>query len=192
MVIEADMRRGGWAMTLRGIAAVVFGLVALWYPRAAVDAFVVFFAIFAFADAILDCILAATLGSAGLSRGWFASAALLSTVAAVAAIAFPRITFLALVYVVAARAIAMGCVEIGAAAAWRELDDPWQLGVAGVLSVILGALLFASPRAGGLALVWTIGVYAIAAGTALSLLGARMVGPRLQPSLEQMQREART
>jgi len=47
-------------------------------------------------------------------------------------------------------------------------------GLSGVLSIVLGILLFMSPAQGGLALLWTIGVYAIVFGVMLLVLGVRM------------------
>jgi uncharacterized membrane protein HdeD (DUF308 family) len=165
-------------MILRGVAAVIFGLIALAYPGAAAGAFVIIFAVFAFADAILDFFIAATMGRAGLKWGWYVFAALISIAAGVVAIAYPSITFLALLFLVAARAIVTGFLEIGAAFSWRAHDDRWLLGVTGVLSVILGILLFSNPATGSLALIWSIGVYAIVLGAALAVLGIRMVRDR--------------
>jgi uncharacterized membrane protein HdeD (DUF308 family) len=165
-------------MILRGVAAVIFGVIAIAYPSAAASAFVIVFAVFAFADGILDFFLAASLGSAGMRWGWYVFAALVSIAAGVAALAYPSITFLALVFLVAARAIVMGFLEVGAAASWRDLDDRWLLGLVGVLSIVLGVLLFSNPSTGGLALVWTIGFYAIVMGAAVGVLGIRLLRDR--------------
>lgn len=162
-------------MVLRGVCAVIFGLIAIRYPGAAAGAFVIIFAVFAFADAILDFFVAGTMGRLGLRWGWYAFAAIVSIAAGVVALAYPGVTFLALVFLIAARAIAMGIVEIGAAASWRERSDRWLLGLTGVLSVIFGVLLFSNPGTGSLALVWSVGFYAIAFGAAVAVLGIRMV-----------------
>jgi len=174
--LESRRRRAGWAMALRGIIAVIFGLIALRYPGAAMGAFVVIFAVFAFADAILECVTARALGRLGLRRSWYVVGALASIAAGILAIAYPRVTFLVLVLLVGARAIAIGIVEMAAALSWRELDGRWLLGLTGALSIVLGILLFASPLQGGLALLWTIGVYAIVFGAMLLVVGVRVVG----------------
>ena len=172
---EAHRRHGGWPLALRGIAALIFGLIALRYPSAAAGAFVIVFAVFAFADAILEFVVARTLGRVGARWGWYVFAALVSIAAGVVALAYPRITFLVLVLLVGARAIVMGALEIAAAASWRGRDSRWMLALAGALSIILGILLFASPGVGGLALLWTIGVYAIVLGIMLVTLGAQLI-----------------
>lgn len=175
---ESDRRRTGWAMALRGIVAVIFGLVAMRYPSAAAGAFVIIFAVFAFADAILEIVVASFLGRSGLRWGWYAVGALASLAAGIVAIAYPQITFFALVLLVGARAVVVGALEIGAAVSFRELDSRWLLGLVGAVSIVFGLLLFASPSRGGLALIWTIGIYAIILGVVLFALGIRLVGGR--------------
>jgi uncharacterized membrane protein HdeD (DUF308 family) len=163
-VLESQRQRAAWAVALRGIVAVIFGLIALRYPGAAAGAFVIIFSVFAFADAILEFMVASMFGRMGLRWGWYAVAALVSIAAGVLAIVYPSITFLVLVLLVGARALVMGILEMGAAFSWRELDGRWLLGLTGALSTVLGILLLASPSTGALALLWTIGVYAIVFG----------------------------
>jgi uncharacterized membrane protein HdeD (DUF308 family) len=174
VVIESHHRQAGWAMALRGIVAVIFGLIALRYPSAAAGAFVIIFAVFAFADAILDFVAASAFGRMGLRWGWYVFAAIVSIAAGILALAYPRVTFVVLVLLVGARAIVMGILEIGAAFSWRELDSRWLLGLTGALSIVLGILLLASPTQGGLALMWAIGVYAIVSGVMLVVSGVRV------------------
>src|SRR5262249_14925011 len=83
-------------------------------------------------------------------------------------------TLFVLVLVVGARPI-VGCLlEMGVAFTWRELESRWLLGRTGALSIVLGILLFAGPAQGGLALLWTIGVYAIVFGLMLLVFGVRV------------------
>ena len=169
-LVESRSRQAGWAMALRGVVAVIFGLIALRYPSAAAGAFVIIFAVFAFADAILEFVVARTAGRIGARWGWYVVGGIVSLVAGVVALVYPTATFFALVLLVGARALATGIVEIGAALTWRELDSKWLLGLTGALSIVLAVLLFASPVRGGVALLWTIGVYAIVLG--VMMLGA--------------------
>lgn len=171
-------------MILRGIVAVIFGIYALRYPSEAAGAFVIIFAVFAFADAILEFFIGVNFGRLGMRWGWYVFAGLASIAAGIVALAYPSATFLALVILVAARALVMGFLEIGAAASRSELDsrDRWLLGLTGVLSTVLAILLFASPSTGGLALVWTIGVYAVVIGASAIVLGARLLRSRELPS----------
>jgi uncharacterized membrane protein HdeD (DUF308 family) len=172
---EPLLRHAGWAMALRGILAIAFGIIALRSPGMAAAAFVVVFAIYAFADGALEFWLAARFGRAGMRWGWYAFAGVASIALGVIALVYPQVTLLALVLLVAIRAVVLGIVELIAAFSWEGLDSRWLLGVTGVLSIILGILILGSPAVGGLALIWTIGVYAIVLGIGLLAHGARAI-----------------
>jgi uncharacterized membrane protein HdeD (DUF308 family) len=158
-------------MALRGIVAIIFGVIALRYPGAAASAFVIVFAVFAFADAILDFVVAGTFGRMGMRWGWYVFAALVSIAAGVLALAYPSATFLVLVLLVGARAFAMGIVEIGAAFSWKDIGSRWLVALTGLLSIVFAVLLFVSPAEGGLALLWVIGIYAVVLGVMMIGLG---------------------
>jgi uncharacterized membrane protein HdeD (DUF308 family) len=172
--MRSNSRRTGVGMILRGIVAVIFGVIALRDPGVAAGAFVLIFAVFAFADGILDFYIAATLGRSGMRWGWYVLAALVSIAAGVIALAYPGITFLVLVLLVGARALVTGVLEIAAAISWRELESRWLLALSGLLSITFGVLLFVSPTVGGVALIWMIGVYAIVLGVEMFALGLRL------------------
>jgi uncharacterized membrane protein HdeD (DUF308 family) len=162
-------------MALRGILAVIFGVIAIRNPNAAARAFVIVFAIYAFADAILEFFLAGQLGRAGQRWGWYVFEGIASVALGIVALAYPGVTLLVIVFLVALRALVLGTFELSAAFSWHDIDSRWLLGITGVMSIILGILIMASPGAGGLALLWTIGIYAIIFGTMLFALGLRMV-----------------
>lgn len=173
--LESTVRQAGWVVTLRGILAVIFGVIAITRPDVAAGAFVVVFAAYAIADGILDFALALQLGRAGQRWGWYLFEGLVTIALGVVALAYPSVTLLAIILLVGIRAIMLGIFELAGAFAWEGLDSRWLLGVTGVLSIVLGVLVLASPGVGGLALLWTIGVYALVFGAMLFVLGLRMV-----------------
>jgi uncharacterized membrane protein HdeD (DUF308 family) len=173
--LESTARQAGWAMALRGVLAVIFGAIALRSPGAAASAFVIVFAIYAFADGILDFVLAGQLGRAGHRWGWYLFEGIATIAVGVIALAYPAVTLVALVLLVGIRAIAVGVFELVGAFSWEGLESRWLVGITGVLSVLFGILLLASPAAGGLALLWMIGVYAIVFGAMLFCLGLRLL-----------------
>jgi uncharacterized membrane protein HdeD (DUF308 family) len=78
---------------------------------------------------------------------------------------WPNITALVLLYFIAAWAVTTGIFEIVAAIEFRHvISGEWVMILAGLLSVLLGTLLFVFPGAGMVSVVWLIGIYAIAAG----------------------------
>ena len=172
--IGRSVRQVAWGMGLRGILAILFGIIALRSPNAAAGAFVIVFAIYAIADGLLDFVLAGTLGRAGQRWGWYVFEGIATIALGIVALAYPGVTLLALVFIIAFRAIVLGVFELSAAFSWKTFDSRWLLGLTGALSIILGFLLFASPSAGGLALLWTVAVYAIVFGIMLIALGIRV------------------
>jgi len=66
---------------------------------------------------------------------------------------------------IASWAIIVGALQIwGAIRLRKEIEGEWLLGLSGVLSIVFGAIMFAQPGAGALAVVWLIGWFAVLAG----------------------------
>lgn len=159
------IRRNWWMLVLRGVLAIIFGLIAVIFPGIALLAFIYVFAAYAIIDGIIAIIVA--IGERGFLRrwGWVLFEGILSIIAGLVAIVFPGITALVLLYIVAAWAIVTGMVEIFTAYAIRPfVSQEWPLVLAGMLSVVFGVLLIIYPRAGLLSLLWLVGIYAILFG----------------------------
>jgi uncharacterized membrane protein HdeD (DUF308 family) len=162
-----------WVMLLRGLAAIVIGIIAIAMPGITLIALLALFATFA----ILDGVFGIILGFRGESDGtvWWTMVllGLLSLAAGIAAFAWPGLTLLVLVTIIAASAIVRGAFEIYAAIRLRhEIDDEWILGLSGVMSIIFGGLIMWRPGAGLVAIALLIGAYMMALGVfgvALSL-----------------------
>ena len=157
--------RNWWMLALRGVLAILFGLVALLLPGIALLAFIYVFAAYAIIDGVVT-VLVSIRERGSLSRwGWVLAEGLLSVVAGLVAVVYPGLTALVLLYVVAAWAIVTGITEIAAAFTLREqVSREWALGLAGLLSIVFGIILFIRPGAGLLALLWLVGIYAILFG----------------------------
>ncbi|HXY31279.1 MAG TPA: HdeD family acid-resistance protein [Gemmatimonadaceae bacterium] len=167
-----------WVFVLRGVFAILFGLIALFMPQITVVTFVLLFAAFAILEGVLAISLAFRAGRAGGGIWWGAFfAGLLGLAAGVLTFLYPHVTALALLYLIAVWAIVTGVSEIAAAIRLRkEIDNEWLLGLSGALSVVFGLLLLARPGAGAIAVSWLIGAYAIAFGIMLIALGFRVRG----------------
>jgi uncharacterized membrane protein HdeD (DUF308 family) len=173
--LESTHRRTGWAVALRGVIAVIFGIIAIRSPNIVASAFVIVFAVYAFADGFLDFAIAGQLGRAGQSWGWHVFEGLASVALGIIALAYPGVTLITLVLLVGLRAIVMGVFELVGAFSSEGSESRWLLGLTGVLSIMLGILLLGSPVGGGAVLLWTVGIYAIVFGVMLFALGLRMV-----------------
>jgi uncharacterized membrane protein HdeD (DUF308 family) len=169
------LSRNWWALALRGIAAVLFGLAAFFLPGITLTVLILLFGAFALVDGAF-AIVAALRTRRRDERWWVLLAeGVLGVLAGIVAFVWPGLTALALLYLVAAWAIVTGVLEIAAAVRLRrELEGEWVLIVGGVLSVIFGVLLAVLPGVGILALVWLIGAYAVAFGVLLIVLAFRV------------------
>jgi len=171
-MLETICRRW-WVMLLRGLAAIVIGIIAIAMPGITLVALVALFAVFA----ILDGVFGLILGFRGEADGtvWWTMVllGLLSLAAGIIAFAWPGLTLLVLAAIIAASAIVRGAFEIYAAIRLRhEIDDEWILGLSGAMSIVFGGLIMWRPGAGLVAIALLIGAYMMALGVfgvALSL-----------------------
>jgi uncharacterized membrane protein HdeD (DUF308 family) len=169
-----------WALALRGVLAVVFGIVALRWPVGMIEVLVLFFGANALVDGVL-ALIAAVRGSATGGRWWgMLIQGILGIVTGIIVLLMwgtPLIAFIiwALVIVIGAWAIAIGIFEIAAAVRLRkEIEGEWLLALRGVLAIVFGVVLLARPMAGALAVVWLIGAFSIALGVLNLILAFRL------------------
>jgi uncharacterized membrane protein HdeD (DUF308 family) len=165
-----------WLILLRGIAAIAFGVLAFVWPGITLFALVLLWAAYAVLDGIFALWAAiAGKGADWALRWWFALVGVAGIVAGVLAFAWPDVTALVLLMVIAGWAIVIGALQIwGAIELRKEIENEWWLLLSGVLSIAFGGILFAQPAAGALAVVWIIGWYAILLGCLYLVLAFRL------------------
>jgi uncharacterized membrane protein HdeD (DUF308 family) len=164
-----------WSLILlRGICAILFGILALVWPGVTLMTLVILYGVYAAMDGVL-AIAAAIRGGTIAPRWWLVLVGIISLGAAVAAIAYPGMTAMLLVMFIGAWAIARGVFEIiGAIQIRKEIQGEWVLILHGVVSVLFGLLLLLRPGEGALALIWMIALYALFVGILLVLLALRL------------------
>ena len=148
----------------RGLAAVLFGILTLVWPKLSLVVLVYLFGIFAIIGGITA--VAAALRNRG-EEGWglLLFEGILGILAGAVALVWPGITALAFLYLLAAWAIITGIMELVAPLAFPMTGGRAALTVlAGLASIVFGILIAAQPASGLLAVVWLIGVYAIVFG----------------------------
>ena len=171
-----EVARNWWLLVLRGACAILFGVFALAWPGVTVGALLLLFGAYAFADGVL-AVVAALSGRASTPWGALLLEGLVGLGAAAAALFFPGVTAIVLLYLIAFWAILTGILEIAAALQLRkEIDGEFWLGLAGAASILFGVLLVLFPAQATLTLVWLIGSGAIVIGAFLILLGWRLRG----------------
>jgi len=164
-----------WALVLRGLAAIAFGVLAFVWPQITLTALVFLWGAYALVDGAFA--IAAGVKSHGDNKRWWVLLleGILGVAAGLVAFLVPGITALALLILIAAWAMVTGAFEIAAAIQLRKyIKGEWLLALAGVASVLFGLALLFNPAAGALALVWLIGAYSIVFGVLLIVLGVRL------------------
>ncbi len=179
------LARSWWALALRGVAAVVFGLLAVIIPGFTLVALIYAFAIYAIVDGAGSLVLA--IRGVAHNERWAAlmTHGLIGVAAGVAAFFFPALAALAFVYLVAAWALFAGLLTvIGAWQLRSEVKNEWLFMIAGALQMLAGFVFLFLPSAASVAIVWTLGLYAILYGVVLVALGLRLrsLGARLEPA----------
>jgi uncharacterized membrane protein HdeD (DUF308 family) len=148
----------------RGLAAIVFGVLTLVWPKLSLAALVFMFGIFAVISGV-TAVVAAVQSRDLPGWGTLLFEGLLGIAAGVVALIWPGITAYAFLFLIAAWAILTGVAELIAPLAYPMSTGRGFLSVlAGILSIVFGALIAAQPSSGLLAVVWLIGVYAILMG----------------------------
>lgn len=171
----AVLRNSWWLLLLRGIAAVIFGFIALIWPGLTTYALLLGFGILAIVDGILS--VAVALRRRPEDDAWWSWLidGILSVIIGLMAFFWPAAAALALVIWIAVWAIMAGILRI-VAAIWlrRDIEGEWALGLSGLLLILWGALLIMLPAAGIISLTLLFGVFVLLIGAALILLALRL------------------
>jgi len=172
--LAALLAENWWAIALRGVLGIVFGLIALLLPGATMLSLVLLFAAYTFVDGLFGLISALRAARQHGRWGYLTFEAMVNIATAAIALLWPGITVVAFVLLVAFWAILSGVLMLGAA---FELHDgrAWLI-LGGLASVIYGGLLIAAPLLGAVVLTWWIGAYAIVFGFSLLVLAFRLRG----------------
>ncbi len=175
MLVLAPLARNWWVFALRGVIAILFGVLAFLRPGITLEVLVLLFAFWALFDGVLALI--GSVGAAEAREPWLPLVfiGLLGIAAGVVTLKWPGITALALLLVIAYWPILRGILEIVAAVRLRQLvqGEGWLI-LGGIASIVFGVLLIVYPGPGLLSVIWLIGLYSVIFGIALLMLGFRL------------------
>lgn len=157
-----------WLIVMRGIAALLFGLVAIFWPGISLGLLVMIFGAYALADGIISVISILRLPSGDPRRGLLFLTAGTAIVIGLISLLWPAATIVFLLYLVAAWALLFGIIEIfGSLRLKREIGPSWPISKGGILLVIFGLLLVLFPGAVAVVTTWVIGIIALLVGAGL-------------------------
>src|SRR5438552_5295693 len=174
MLIET-LKRHWWVPVIRGIFAIVFGIIAFVYPGLTIATLVLFFGAWVLIDGIFRIVGAIGHRASDSDWGWQLVIGLLGIVVGLLTFHAPQITALALVIYIAAWALMIGASEIAAAVRLRrEIKGEWLLILMGLASIVFAVLLLWNPVAGAAAVIWLIAWYAVVLGVLAIFFGFRL------------------
>jgi uncharacterized membrane protein HdeD (DUF308 family) len=166
--------RNWWVFAVRGLLAILFGVLAFVKPDITLTALVALFGTYALLDGILS-ILAAFQLSGSRYFGWVLLEGILGIAVGVLTFMYPGATATSLLYLLGAWLIVGGIFRIVAAIELRsQIENEWVYVLSGILSIVAGALTFYRPNQSALAWLWVIGTYAILYGVMMLALGFKL------------------
>ena len=172
-----------WTIGINGALSVAFGAMILAWPGISLYALTILFGAYALASGVVGLVNASRVKE---GRGWTALSSVLGIGVGLAVLAWPSISALGLLYVIAAYAIAFGVIAI-VGAFWLPIatGDAVLLSLSGLVSVLFGLVMFAKPGDGALVLLALIAAFSLVKGVTelvVAIGGARIMKRAFTPN----------
>lgn len=173
-LLDRLRKEWGW-IALRGLGALIFGLLALVLPGATLAVLVILWGCYALVDGVLALVAGLRMRENGKPLWPLIIVGLLGIAAGVVTFFWPGMTALTLIFIIGSWAIASGLFQIIAAVRLRkQIHGEWLHALSGLLSMAFGLAVVLRPGAGAIALVWLIGWFAIFFGVMLLVMAFRL------------------
>ncbi len=165
---------GSWkALLAKGIFAISLGVIAWAWPGITVAVILIMFGAFFLLDGIFTIVMFAIHRKDNKNRKWSLAAGIFGTILGFLILFWPLMTGFFLVIFLAAWIMVMGITNIVMAVRMRkETTMGWPL-AAGIFAVIFSMLMFVSPLAGVVALLWVWATFGIVFGTLMCIQAYR-------------------
>jgi uncharacterized membrane protein HdeD (DUF308 family) len=173
--LVAALARNWWMLALRGVLAILFGVLAWLQPAITLKVLILTFGVYALADGVIGAWSAVS--GRSTEKYWWAMLlwALVSVVAGILAFTAPALTAAALLLYIGFWAIAAGVMQIVTGIRLRkQIRGEWLMMLGGLASVLFGVVVLARPGVGALAMLWVIGFYAVFFGAVLFALALKL------------------
>ena len=173
-MLMSVLARNWWAFVIRGVLAVLFGVVALLMPGVTMLSLVLLFATYAFADGIFAIAGAVMAAKAQERWGLLVLEGIVDIAAGVTAVVWPGLTVIVFVALVAVWALLSGGLLLAVSFRVDVDHGRWWMALGAVVSILYGAMLLVAPLVGAVVLTWWIGAYALIFGVAMLVLAFRL------------------
>jgi uncharacterized membrane protein HdeD (DUF308 family) len=172
--MSAILAQNWWAIALRGVFAILFGLIALFVPGATILSLVFLFSAYMLVDGVFGIVAGVRAASAGQRWGWFILEGLANIAIGVIAFLWPGLTVVAFVLMLAAWSLVTGIFMVVAAFKLNPTYGRGWLVFSGIVSVLFGIALVIAPLIGAVVLTWWLGAYAVVFGIGLLILAFKL------------------
>jgi uncharacterized membrane protein HdeD (DUF308 family) len=172
--MSALLARNWWALALRGLFAILFGVIALFLPDITMLALVLLFAAYMLVDGVLAIVAGVRAARRHDRWGWLILEGAIDLIAGGIAVVWPLVTIVAFVWLLAAWAIVSGVILFAASFRLNLAHGRWLMILGGAISVVWGVLLILWPLTGALVLTWWMAGYALLFGGVLLFLAFRL------------------
>lgn len=172
----AAMAENWWLFLVRGVFAIVFGVLAVVWPLATIFALTLMWG----AYALVDGGIALWAGVSGHveargDRWWLSILGVFGIIAGLFALFAPGVVATALLLTIGIWAIVIGLFQVvGAIRLRKEIEGEWLLGLGGVLLVAFGVMIFLQPTAGALSVIWLISLSSTIYGVIMVVLAFKL------------------
>jgi uncharacterized membrane protein HdeD (DUF308 family) len=163
-----------WAVGLRGILGIVFGLICLFATDIALLSLVLLFSAYMLVDGMLAIVAGIRAARNGERWGLLILEGVVNIAAGAVAFLWPAVTLVVLIWIIAIWAIISGALMLGAAFTLHLDHGRWWLALGGICSLIFGILLVVAPLVGAFVLTWWLGAYAVIFGVVLLVLAFQL------------------
>ncbi len=164
-----------WLVVLRGVAGIVFGLLALFAPAATVLSLLFFLGVYLIVDGVFGLVSSLMAGRRQERWGLLVVESVLNLLIGIFVLIAPDVSLITFMLLFAAWAIVTGALMIGTAMNHKRDGKGWLV-AGGLASVVFGILLALAPVIGAVVVTWWLGVYALIFGVALLVFGIRLRG----------------
>ena len=172
--MSGSLARNWWAVALRGVFGILFGLSAFVLPGVTLASLTLLFAAYMLADGVFAIVAGVRAATRHERWALLILEGVVNFAAGAAALLLPAVTVQVLVTLLGIWAVASGLVMLIAAFRLSTGHGRWLLIVPAMVSVVWGLLLYLSPGLGALVLIYWLGGYAIAFGALLLVLASRL------------------
>ena len=164
-----------WVLLLRGVLAILFGIVAYTWPGMTLVMLLTLFGAFVLVDGVFN-VFHAFSGRKEDEHWWvLLLEGLLGIAIGLITFQAPEVTATVLILYIGFWAMATGVLRIILAVRLRkEIEGEWWMALSGLAGIVFGVFMVARPGAGALAVLWLVAIWAVVGGVCLVIFSFKV------------------